>query len=119
MLRRNWFAILFFCSFIFKIMVSESPLFNFTITHPTSMDCVLLCARYYIRHWKYKQKNQPGLVWLSWLDIIPQSEKSPVQSQVKAQAWVVGSVSSRGTYKRQPISDSFPLFLPTFSSLYI
>ena len=40
-------------------------------------------------------------MWLNWLDVIPQSERSLVRFQVRTHAWVVGSVPSQGTYERQ------------------
>ena len=56
---------------------------------------------------------QPLLVWLSWLGVILQTKRSQFQFPVRAHAWVVGSVPSRGTCKRQPInvSPSLPLSL--------
>ena len=44
-----------------------------------------------------KTLAEPCPVWLGWLGIIPQSERSLVQFSVKAHAWVVGSASSWGT----------------------
>ena len=43
----------------------------------------------------------PWPVWLSWLGIIPQKERSLVWFPVRAHAWVVGSEPGQGTYKRQ------------------
>ena len=37
-----------------------------------------------------KKPIMPLLVWLSWLGIGLQSERSPIQFQVKARAWVAG-----------------------------
>ena len=42
-------------------------------------------------------------MWLSWLVIAPQSERSQVGFPVKAQAWVAGAVPSWDVYERQPI----------------
>ena len=47
-----------------------------------------------------KMKRQPWPVWLSGLGV-PQSRRSPIQSQVRARAWVKTSVPSQGAYKRQ------------------
>ena len=38
----------------------------------------------------------PWLVWLSGLGVILQTKGSPVQFLVRAHAWVVGQVPSRG-----------------------
>ena len=43
-------------------------------------------------------------MWLSWLGVIPQSERSLVQFPVRAHAWVVGLVPSWSTYERRPPS---------------
>ena len=56
--------------------------------------------------WLKGRKSQPWPVWLSWLGVFPQSERSSVWFPVRAHAWVVGSVSGRGTYKRQLINVS-------------
>ena len=42
---------------------------------------------------------------------------SLVKFPIKAHVWDVGLVPSQGTYERQPIDVSLPLFLPPFSSL--
>ena len=41
--------------------------------------------------------------WLSWLGIVPQSEKWLVRLLVRAYAWVVSSVPTWGAYYRQVI----------------
>ena len=37
-----------------------------------------------------KGREQPWLAWLSWVDIIQQSERSLVRFPVRARAWVAG-----------------------------
>ena len=61
--------------------------------------------------WKSKTVLQPWLVWLSWLGVVPQNERSPVQVPVRAHAWVANSVPGGGMYKRQLINVSLPPFL--------
>ena len=62
-------------------------------------------------------------VWLSWLGIIPQSEKLLVQFPVGSRALGAGSIPGQDAYKRQVIdvslvhSGSLPLFLSPFPSL--
>ena len=57
-------------------------------------------------------------LWLSWLGVVLQSKRSPVQFPLRARAWFEGSLPGGGTWERQPIDVSLPLFLPSFSSLY-
>ena len=55
-----------------------------------------------------------------WIECRLQTKGSLVQFPVRAHAWVVGQVPSRGPCERQPHIDvSLPLFLSTFSSLYV
>ena len=54
------------------------------------------------------KKADPWLMWLSGLGIILQTERSPVQFQVRARAWVAGFLSR--------IDVSCPLFFPPFPS---
>ena len=61
---------------------------------------------------------RPWLVWLSGLSSGLQTKGSPVRFPVRAHAWVVDEVPSRGAHERQPNTDvSLPLFLPPFPSL--
>ena len=66
--------------------------------------------------------NGPWPVWLSWLGVIPQSERSPVGFLIRAHAWVAGLVPGQGEYRRQLYGKDqcFPLaaiFLSISSSL--
>ena len=63
----------------------------------------------------------PWLVWLSWLGVVPQSERLLVRFLVRSYAWVVGSVPGVGAPTRgdrlmflSHIDVSLPLFLPSF-----
>ena len=56
-------------------------------------------------------------MWLSWLGIIPQTERLSVRFLVRANAWVVGLVPIWGAYGRQLIDASVPLFLPSSLSI--
>ena len=50
---------------------------------------------------KVKRKERsPQPMWLSWLDVIPETKRPPVQFPVRAHAWVVGSVPDWGVYGR-------------------
>ena len=60
----------------------------------------------------YEISIEPWPVWLSWLGIFLQSERSLVQFPVRA--WVVGSVPGRGAFERQWVNIS-SLFLPPLS----
>ena len=83
----------------------------------------LISARQHSRLLEYineKKQTALTLVWLSCLDIILRSKSLLVPFPVRAQDWVVGSVSSTwsGTFERKAIDDvSYPLFLPAFLSL--
>ena len=55
---------------------------------------------------KKNAKKSPWLVQLSWLGIIPQSERSPVRFPVRAHTYDAGSIPRQGTYKKQPTSVS-------------
>ena len=66
-----------------------------------------------------KRSREALAGWLSWLGIVLQSKKSPVQFLVRALAWVAGSVPGQGMYERQQmllshIAVSLPL--PPFPS---
>ena len=64
-----------------------------------------------------KKKILPQLVWLSGLSAGLQTKGSLVRFPVRACAWVVGQVPSRGACERQPHTDvSLPLFLLPFPS---
>ena len=65
---------------------------------------------------RHEKTTLPWLVWLSWLGIILQSERLATRFPVRARAWVMGSVPGWGTYNRQLIDVSLPLFLPPFPS---
>ena len=62
-------------------------------------------------------QSLPRLVWLSWLGVIAQRERSPVQFPVGAHAWVVDLVPSRGAYRKQPmdVSPAHACFSPSLS----
>ena len=49
---------------------------------------------------------QPRPVWLSWLEIVPQSGRLLVLFPVGAHAWVAGLVRSQSVYERQQIDAS-------------
>ena len=53
-----------------------------------------------------KEFSITWLVWLSWLGIVPQRERSWVWSLLGAHAWAVGLVPSPDVCKRQPIDVS-------------
>ena len=55
----------------------------------------------------------PWLVWLIWLGIILQTKMLQVRFLVRAHAWVVGSVPSRGVCRRPLIDVSLPFYLPS------
>ena len=65
----------------------------------------------------------PWPAWLSWLNVVPPSERLLVRFPVRAHAWVVGQVPSYGCARGNQslhlshISVSLPLFLPSFPSL--
>ena len=60
----------------------------------------------------------PWLVWLSGLSASLQTKGSLVWFPVRAHAWVIGQVPSRGAHERQlHIDVSLPLFLPPFPFL--
>ena len=73
-----------------------------------------------IQRWSLEIKGEiePWPVWLSWLGIIPQSERSLVRFLVRAHVWVVVLIPSWGTYERQPIDVSLShwCFSPSLSS---
>ena len=52
------------------------------------------------------QRFLPQLVWLSWLGVVPQTERPPVQFPVMVHSWITGLVPSWGAYERQPIAVS-------------
>ena len=60
---------------------------------------------------------------VQWIECQPANQVSPVQFPVRAHAWVVGQVASRGRVKGNQSIDlshidvSLPLFLPPFPSL--
>ena len=56
----------------------------------------------------------PCPTWLSWLGIVLQSKRSPVQFSIRAHDWVADLVLSWGVYKRHPTDVSLSLFLPPF-----
>ena len=56
--------------------------------------------------WWIKIFLWPWPAWLSWLGILPQGERLPVQFPVRAHAWVAGLVSGWGTCERQPVDVS-------------
>ena len=58
---------------------------------------------------------RPWLVWLSGLSAGLWTKGLPVQFPVRAHAWVVGQVPSRGCFERQPQRD---VSLPPFPSVY-
>ena len=59
----------------------------------------------------------PWLVWLSGLTASLRTKGLLVQFPVRAHAWVVGQVSSKGARETQPHTDvSLPLFLPSLLS---
>ena len=62
-------------------------------------------------------KNQLWLVWLSWLEVISQSKRLPVQFLVRAHAWVAGSIPGQGVCQRHSInvSLSHQRFSPSLS----
>ena len=62
-------------------------------------------------------KNMPWLVWLSGLNVIPQTKRSLVRFPVRAHAWVAGQVPGWGHVRGNQsmflshIDISLPLFL--------
>ena len=50
--------------------------------------------------------NVSWLMWLSWLGLVLQSERTLFQFLVRAHAWVIGSASGQDTCERQPINVS-------------
>ena len=69
-------------------------------------------------------KVPPWLVWLSGLSTSLQTKGSPVRFPVRAHAWVVGQVPSRGRLRGNHtlmllslVDISLPLFLLPFRSL--
>ena len=67
----------------------------------------------------------PQSVWLSWLGVVSQTERSLVRLLVRAHAWVARSVAGQGACGRQQgnrsmflchVEISLPVFLPPFPS---
>ena len=56
-------------------------------------------------------------MWLSGLGVIPQTKGSQVQFPVRAHAWVVGQVPSRGHVRGNYTLMFLSLSLPPFPSL--
>ena len=71
-------------------------------------------------HFTLIKHSLPWLVWLSGLSADLRTKGSQVQFLVRAHAWVVGQVPSKGACERQPqidVSFSLSFFLPPFPSL--
>ena len=65
----------------------------------------------------WKKKNTPWPLWLSWLGIVPWSERSSGWFPVRACAWIVGLAPCQGIQERQPSNVSLPLLFSPFSCL--
>ena len=65
----------------------------------------------------YKKDRQAWPLWVSWLGVVLQTERSQVQFPVRAQAWVAGSVPGQSACRRQLIGVSLLhwCFSPSFS----
>ena len=66
-----------------------------------------------------KWNNMPWLVWLNGLSTGPQTKGSPIQFPIRARAWVVSQVPSRGHMRGNHTLMFLSLFLPPFPCLKI
>ena len=82
-----------------------------------------VCGPYYWTQLVEMPSLSPGLLWVSGLSASLQSERSPVQSPVRAHAWVGGQVPGWGCVRGNwsmyflHIDVSLPLFLLPFPCL--